>query len=73
METCIDWFIKDEVLRRHPLYSNQYSYREGVSVEMALHAFVSRIETQLERGNHAVTVMDVEGADQADNLHLRKV
>ena len=63
METCIEWFIKDEVLRRDPLYSNEYAYREGVSVEMALNAFISQIEAQLERGYYAVAVfMDVEGA-----------
>ena len=57
METCIDWFIKDEVLRRDPLHSNQYLYRESVSAETALNAIASRIEAQLEKGNNAVAVI----------------
>ena len=59
------------VLRRNPLHSNQYEYREGVSAETALHAFVSRIEAQLERGNYAVTVfLYVAGAFSDTSLHI---
>ena len=48
METCIDRLIKDDVLQKNPLHSNQYAYREGVSAETGLHVFVSRIEAQLK-------------------------
>ena len=71
MGTCIDWFIKDEVLRRNPFHFNQYAYREGVSAETALNVFVSRIEAQLERGNYAVAVfMDVKVAFSHTSSHI---
>ena len=63
METCIESFIKDEVLRKKPLHSNQYACREGVSAEPCMRTFASLVETHLELGNYAVAVfMDVEGA-----------
>ena len=63
METSIDWFIKDEVLQKKPLNFNQYGYSKGVSAEMTLHAFISRIEAQLELGNLAEAIFkDAETA-----------
>ena len=71
METCIDWFIKDEVLRRNPFHSNQYAYKEGVSTETSLHAFLSRIEAQLEKRNYAVAIfMDFEGSFSHTSPHI---
>ena len=71
METCIDWFIKNEVLRRNSIHSNQYAYREGVLAETSLHAFMPWIEAQLKKGNYAVAVfMDVEGAFSHTSPHI---
>ena len=70
METCINRFIEVEVLRKNPLHSNQYAYRKDVSAETALHAFVSRTEAQLEKGNYAEAVfMDMEGAFSHTSPH----
>ena len=43
METYIHSFAEDEVLRKEPLHSKLFLYREGVSAKMALHAFTSRV------------------------------
>ena len=41
------------------LHSKRFAYRERVSLETVLHAFVSRVETHLDRGNYEEAVLMV--------------
>ncbi|XP_032690767.1 uncharacterized protein LOC116853705, partial [Odontomachus brunneus] len=63
LERLVDNHLKRGPLTLHPLTSSQYAYREGRSIDTALHHPVSRIETQLEAKGYTLGVfLDIEGA-----------
>jgi ribonuclease HI len=63
VERLIDRYLREHVIRMHPLHSNQHAYQAGKSTETALHGIVGRIEGALHRKEYALgAFFDIEGA-----------
>ena len=41
LERLVDFYIRDEILTKHPLHCNQHAYQVGKSTDSALHSLVS--------------------------------
>lgn len=63
LEKLIDVYVRDVMLVRYPLHSNQHAYRNGYSSDTALHSAISVMGEQLEKGGYMVgAFLDIEGA-----------
>lgn len=63
LERLLDFYIRDEVLKKFPLHANQHAYQTGKSTDTALHQMTHKIESILKNGGVALgCFMDIEGA-----------
>jgi len=63
VERLVDRNVRDDILTRYPLHSNQHAYKAGKSTDSALHILVGRIEMALNNKEYALGVfLDIEGA-----------
>jgi hypothetical protein len=63
MDKLVDRYVRDGILRIHPLHRNQHAYQKGKSTETALHNVVTRIECAIEHKDIALgTFLDIKGA-----------
>lgn len=63
VERLLDFYIREEVLKKYPLHACQHAYQIGKSTDSALHQLTQRIERMLNSGKIALgCFMDVEGA-----------
>lgn len=63
MEKIIDKYIREEVLTKNPISSNQHAYCSGKSTETALLCLIDRVEKALQDKQIALCAfLDIEGA-----------
>lgn len=63
MEKAIDQYLRDEVLNKSSLYTDQHAYRKARSTITALHKLVRKIEDAIESKQLALCAfIDIEGA-----------
>lgn len=63
LERLVDFYVRDQVLRKYPLHANQHAYQTGKSTDTALHQLTRKVEDMLGNGKIALgCFMDVEGA-----------
>ena len=63
MERLLDRYLRDEILAPMLLYSNQYAYQAGKSVESALNELFVRVEKVLDQREIALgAFLDIQGA-----------
>jgi hypothetical protein len=62
MEKLVVRYIRDSVLKIHPLHQNQHAYQIQKSIETAIHNVVARIENATEHKDIALgAFLDIEG------------
>lgn len=72
LEKLVERYIRDEVLNKIPLFTNQCAYQAGKSCELAIHKVVTKIENTLRSKETALgTFIDIEGA--FDNTSMESI
>ena len=63
VERLLQWHMEADLKMETILHRNQFGFRKGLSTEAALHKIVSKLETQILKGEFALgTFLDIEGA-----------